>query len=131
MGKFDFDMPIDLVKQLEKLDNFDEIASELLIEATPILENTVKNEIRRQSDLGTGDTADHVKGSKLKNKFGHFVTVYPRGKNKQGVRRMDIMAWLEFGTKFRSPRPIISKALKDAEPAVKELMQKKFEEVTK
>lgn len=141
MGKFDFEFDTELVRQLERLENFDEIAPRILDESVPILERHVKRELanhRRTSTL-----LNSVKKTKAnKNRYGWFVTVRPTGtskiymddkgvirKRKKPVRNMEILAHAEYGTSKQSPVPILTKALNDARQEVTDKMQEIFNEV--
>lgn len=131
MGKFDFNFDENLTRQLEKLANFDKvIAPRVLNESAPILEKYVKKETAKHKR--TGDMVDSVKKTRAKkNQYGWYVTVSPTGTDRNGVRNMEKMAHAEFGTSKQPPTPILSKALKDAEPEVTQKMQEIFNEAVK
>jgi HK97 gp10 family phage protein len=130
MGKFDFNFDSDLTQQLERLENFDEIAQKVLGGATPILERHVKAETEKHKK--SGDLYTSIKPSKpKKNQYGWYSTVKPTGKDKKGVRNMEKMAYLEYGTSNEDAHPVLTKALKDAEPEVTEKMQEIYNEAVK
>lgn len=123
MGKFDFNFDVKLTQQLEKLSNFDKIAEEMLTEAVQILERHVKSEVSKHKD--TGDMLLSIRHQKKpkKNKNGDWYTaVIPTGEDRHGVRNMEKMAHLEYGTSEIQPKPILSKALNDAREEVTEKM---------
>jgi HK97 gp10 family phage protein len=125
MWKFDFQFETELTKQLEILSNFNEIAPKILGGAVEILEDEVKKETRKHRD--TGDLYNSIKSSKAKkNKYGWFVSVYPSGKDKKGVRNMAKMAYFEFGTSKMPASPILTKALNNANSKVTDKMQELF-----
>jgi HK97 gp10 family phage protein len=125
MGKFDFEMDSGLVRRLERLENFDEIAEEMLNEAVPILEREVKNECLRH--VRTKDMYHSVKKTKaFKNQYGWFVTVRPTGTDRKGVRNMEKMAHAEYGTSKQAPTPILTKALNDARNEVESKLEDIF-----
>jgi len=128
MGKFDFEFDPELVRQLERLENFDEIAPKILDGAVPILERSVNKEVSKHKI--TGDLAGSIKKTKAnKNQYGWFVTVRPTGKDRKGVRNMEKLVYAEYGTSQQSPTPIITKALNDARSEVENKMQEIFNEV--
>jgi HK97 gp10 family phage protein len=125
MGKFDFEIPTDFIKQLGKLADVDRIAPQMLNEALPILERNVKSEVSKH--VVSGDLLKSIKMSKAKkNKYGYYASVRPTGTDKKGVRNMEKMVYLEYGTKNQSPRPTLTKAIKDSEKAVLDKMQEVF-----
>jgi HK97 gp10 family phage protein len=127
MGKFDFQFDAELTRQLERLENFDEIAPKILDGATPILEGHIKGEVSKHKK--TGDMYNSIKPTKAsKNEYGWFTVVRPTGKDKNGVRNMDKLAYLEYGTSKEAPTPVLTKAVKDAEPEVTEKMLELFNE---
>lgn len=141
MGSLDIYMPTDLINQLEKLDNYDEVAGALLEEASPELVFHVQKGIRRVvSDNSTGELADSMESTKpSKNKYGYFIVVRPTGKDKNGVRNGAKLAYLEYGHhlrgkdgnkgKFINPKPSLVASIKEAQSACTEIMEKKFEEI--
>ncbi len=125
MGKFDFEVPTDFLKQLGKLADVDRIAPKMLNEALPILERNVKAEVSKH--VVSGDLLKSIKMSKAKkNKYGHYASVRPTGTDKKGVRNMEKMVYLEYGTSKQSPAPTLTKAIKDSEKAVLNKMQEVF-----
>ena len=128
MGKFDFQFDTDLTKQLERLSNFDEMVPKVIDGSIPILERKVKSEAAKHRL--TGDMLESIKSTKAaKNEYGWFATVRPTGKDRNGTRNMEKMAHAEFGTSNQPPTPILTKAINDAEPEVREKMQEIFNEV--
>jgi len=125
MGKFDFEIPTDFIKQLGKLADVDRIAPQMLDEALPILERNVKSEVSKH--VVSGDLLKSIKMSKAKkNKYGYYASVRPTGTDKKGVRNMEKMVYLEYGTKKQPARPTLTKAIKDSETAVLDKMQEVF-----
>lgn len=115
MGKLDFTIDGDFARKLERLADFDAIAEEALTEAVPILETHVKIETAKHKD--TGDMLASIRTQKKpkKSKSGNWYTaVLPTGEDANGVRNMEKMALLEYGTSKIPARPILSKALNDA-----------------
>ena len=126
MGKFDFEIPDDFIKQLGKLADVDRIAPQMIDEAIPKLLDSVKKETAFHKQ--TGDMYNSIKATKAgKSKNGgYYATVRPTGKDKKGVRNMEKMVYLEYGTSDQPATPVLTKAIKDSEKAVMEKMQAVF-----
>ena len=129
VAKFSIDFPDDLIKKLERLSNFDVIAEEMLTEAEPILKSAIVQEASAHKD--TGEMVESITSQVKKNSIGWFLTTYPKGKDKDGVRNMDKMMFLEYGTKNNPADPILSRAIRKAEPKVLEKMQEVFDRYLK
>lgn len=131
MGKFDFEISPEFIKQLGKLADVERIAPKMIDEAIPILLDHVKAETAQHKR--TGDMYKSIKPTKAKKtkKGGFYACVRPTGKDSKGVRNMEKMVYLEYGTKKQSATPVLTKALKDSENAVKNKMQAVFEREVK
>lgn len=127
MGKFDFEISPEFIKALGRLADVERVAPKMIDEAMPILERNVKAEVSKH--VVSGDLLKSIKISKAKKtkKGGYYSSVHPTGKDSKGVRNMEKMVYLEFGTKKQPPRPTLTKALKDSESAVLAKMQEVFE----
>ena len=127
MGKFDFEIPTAFIRQLGKLEDVDRVAPIMINEAMPILERNLRTELSRHKK--TSDMLDSVKKTKAgKVKGGgYFATVRPTGLDSKGVRNMEKLAWLEYGTSKQTPTPILTKAIKDSDSEVLDKMQEVFE----
>ena len=127
MGKFTFDVPSDLIKQIESLgEHAEEIALAMIDGAIPILEGNIKDELDKHRR--TGSLVNSVKRTKAgKSKIGgYYAVVRPTGVDLKGVRNMEKLAHAEYGTKNQPGTPILTKALKDSEKEVHEKMQDIF-----
>ncbi len=126
MGKFDFEISPEFIKALGRLADVDRIAPKMIDEAMPILVDNVKSELAQHRR--TGDMLDSVKKTKAnKTKYGgYYAVVRPTGKDRKGVRNMEKLAHAEYGTSKQAPTPILTKAIKDSEPAVLNKMQEVF-----
>lgn len=124
MARFEVEGIDDLMKDLDSL-KVDRLAPLMLEEAVPILKKAVV--WRAQAHWETGDMVRSIKPTKPKrNAIGYYIAVRPTGKDKKGVRNMEKMAYLEFGTSRQVPRPCLSAAVRDAEDQVVEKMQEVF-----
>lgn len=52
------------------------------------------------------------------------------GVDRKGVRNNEKLAYLNYGTTKQQARPVIAKAIDEAEPECLKVMQEKFDEVT-
>ena len=100
----------------------DKYAPQMLNEALPILEKNVKAEVEKVSQAGrvitytytsksgkvikatrkqSGDLLKSIKISKAKKtKYGgYYASVHPSGTDKKGVRNMEKMVYMEYGTR--------------------------------
>lgn len=122
-----------LEKELERLGEIETYAPKMLREAAPILEERLQAEVQNEANKGyaKGDLKKSIKANKpSKNKYGHYVAVTARGKDRKGVRNNEKLAYLNYGTQQQEARPVIAKAIKGAERECMEAMQRKFDEVT-
>lgn len=131
MAKFDFEIDPEFIKHLGRLADVDRIAPQMIDEAMPILERNVKAEVSKH--VVSGDLLRSIKITKAKKTKGggYYACVRPTGKDKKGVRNMEKMVYLEYGTSQQSPTPTLTKAIKDSESAVLKKMQEVFEREVK
>lgn len=114
-----------LMADLEKMD-IERIAPVMLEEAVPILQKSVIN--KAQKHKVSGEMVKSIKSSSAqRNQRGYYICVRPTGKAKKGIRNMEKMAYLEFGTSKQAATPTLSPAVKDAEHEVIQKMQEVFE----
>ena len=127
MGKFDFEISPEFIKQLGRLADVDRLAPKMIDEAIPILLDNVKRETAPHKQ--TGDMYKSIKPTKAKatKKGGYYASVRPTGEDSKGVRNMEKLAYLEYGTKKQSAMPVLTKAIKDSQSAVEKKMQEVFE----
>lgn len=121
-----------LEKELDRLGKVDEYAPALLEAAVQPLEQELKGQVQRAANRGyaTGELARSIKACKPgKNAIGHYIAVTAKGKDKKGVRNNEKLAYLNYGTTKQQARPVLAKAVKNAENECLEKMQEKFEEV--
>lgn len=117
----------DLMKELDEIGNFDEVAPKMLEEAVPILEKEVVRQASNHWD--SGDMVKSIKktGASAGKTGGYYLAVRPTGKDEKGVRNMEKMAYLEYGVKGRAATPILATAVNNAEPEVMKKMQEVFD----
>ena len=126
MAKFEVNIPTDLMREIEKLNNTDAMIKELLESedvSRPLVDSFV-GELQNHKD--TGALIGSVKKLVKKNKYGWFMVVRPTGKDKKGVRNMEKLMTLEFGSKTQPARPLVDRATKNAESAVIQALERKL-----
>lgn len=125
MGKFELHGIDDFMEELSDLD-IDRIAPVMLEEAVPILEKEVRQAAGRHKDSGA--MAESIKATKAgMNSYGHYISVRPTGVDSKGVRNMEKMAYLEYGTSTQEATPFLSPAVRKAEEPVINKLQEVFD----
>lgn len=124
MAKFDIYGIDDLMKGLSQID-VDRIAPKMLEESVPILEKSVKAEAAKHKDTGAMEESIKATGADI-NAKGHYICVRPTGRDEKGVRNMEKMVYMEYGTSKQKETPVLSQAVRKAEGPVLEKMQEVF-----
>ena len=145
MAQFEFNGDIDLINQLQKLDNYDEIAKVILNDAAPILIKYVSRAFTQRINSEVGNS---VKQTTLdKNKYGWYTAIRPTGNNssghwkysnngitakklkgrkKVGLTNMDLVAFFEYGTSSMSAKPMLTNAVNGAAEAIANKLQESY-----
>ena len=124
----------DLEKFLKKLTEPTTMAIKAVDEASPVLEDSLKSEIRkaanRTDDKGrpysTGELAASIHRTKAKeNHLGVFSVVKADGTDSKGLRNVEKMAYLEYGVAShgQAPHPVRQKAINSAEAECVKIME--------
>lgn len=129
MAKFRMYIDNSFVKRIERMGNFDMIARRLLKAAEPILLAEIQRQVanhRLSSDMYGSIKATNIR--KAKND-AYYISIRPTGKDKNGVRNMAKLMYLEFGKSDQAPRPVLTTAVKNAEGRVIEAMRREYEKI--
>lgn len=129
MAGFRMEGTEELARQLMDMASLDALAPKMIEDALPILEGRLKEAVRQEANKGyaTGELAASIKkGKAKKNQYGHFGMVCPTGKDRKGVRNMEKLAYLNYGTPKQEARPVVARATAQAAQAVAEQMQETF-----
>lgn len=122
----------DFVKGLSDLArDIDDIAKDCIDAATPTLKKALQDNISAAANRGysTGELARSITPTKAKtNAYGNFAAVRPVGTDEKGVRNGEKLAYLEYGTSKQEAHPVMKKAIAQAEPQIKEIIQERFKE---
>ena len=127
MAKFFYTIPDELTRLLNSLGNIDDVAPKMIESGLPI----VQDELVRRSEehRDTGEMIASIKPTKTKKTDSGYVgVVRPTGKDSKGVRNMEKMAYLEYGTSVQPPTPVLTPAVASTEKKVVDTMQEVFNE---
>lgn len=130
----------------EMLVGGDELAEEMLTEAAPIIEDSMKKNLRKSiAHSGDSELVDSVATSKAKQarNGAYIINVNPKGKSKTKVyargkkgRKHPVSnalkaIWLEYGIPgHQSPKPWLAATTNDAEAKVLDKMQEVYDKRT-
>ena len=129
MAKFSYHLSNDLMEQLKKIENTDEIATKMIKAGQPIVEKELKR--RSASHKVTGKMESSIVSLKIKRrKSGIYVgEVSATGwedKGSEVVRNMEKMAYLEYGTSHQPSMPVITPTVEATEARVLDAMEQVF-----
>ena len=122
---FDINGVDDLMKDLSYLET-ERIAPMMLSEGGEILEKEVR--ARDKIHWKTVDMYSSIKSTgAMRNNNGYYLCIRPTGKGRSKVWNMEKMVYLEYGTQKEQARPVLSAAVRSAQPKVIEKMQEVFD----
>ena len=124
MAKFEVQGIDDFMKEISQID-IDRIAPKMLEESVPILEKSVRAESAKHWDTGAMEESIKATGANI-NARGHYICVRPTGRDEKGVRNMEKMVYMEYGTSKQAATPVLSPAVRKAEDPATEKMQEVF-----
>lgn len=127
MASFDIHGFDDVIKELDRVWRFEEIAPEMLGAVEGILEENVKAEVRKHKDTGDMERSIRSTGAVANKAGGYYLAVRPTGKDRKGVRNMEKLAYLEYGTEKEAARPVLSRAVRRSEQPIIKKMQEVYE----
>lgn len=129
MAKFEIEGVDELMRKLSSL-QVETLAPKMLEGSVPVLSAAVKR--RAAQHRRTGDMLNSIKETKAKAaKDGHSISVRPTGKGRDGVRNMEKMAYLEYGTSKQAAAPVLTPAVNESRDRVAAKMQEVFEREAK
>jgi HK97 gp10 family phage protein len=130
MGKFDVhtDEIDSLMKDLSVLD-FHTLAPKMLEEAAPIVKGNIEK--RSAAHRDSGSMAGSIQPKKVTRGTSEYrISIRPTGKDSKGVRNMEKMCYLEYGTEKQAATPVMGPAVAESEEPVYEKMQEVFDRET-
>lgn len=121
-----------LIKDLDTL-TIDKLAPDMLKKAGEILLEEVQDKVRPHR--ATGSLAGSIRlGNPKRVKDGYSISVAPHGRDANGMRNMEKLAYLEYGTGAKGKRggpqratPVLFPAVMAARSRCEDVMQKTFE----
>lgn len=127
MGVFDIDIG-GFMKELEKLENIDAVAPQMVDAGLEVLEKGVRDGYSRHRR--SGDLVNSIKVKKgRKTNNGYYGYVAPEGNDGRGVRNVDKAVYLENGTWKQPSTPVVGPAVAGCESQVVSAMEKKYKEM--
>lgn len=135
MGKFTFDIPTDLEKQMLALEHSgkDKVIGRILTAGGEKVETEMKRQCSSHKE--SGSMVKSIRTTKAgKNEKGHFVVTRPTGKEvrklKNGrtqiVRNMEKLAYLHYGTSRQPALGIVTKVVNRSREAAVRAMQETY-----
>lgn len=129
MARFEMTGIDEFAKMLERAGKLDEIAPKMIEESLPILEASLKGVVQQEADRGyaTGALVESIKKTgSLRNAYGYFGVVRPTGVDKHGVRNMEKLAYLHYGTSKQMARPVVTRAVFQVRQKIIDKMQEVY-----
>lgn len=128
MARFNSKVGLDeFARDLSAID-IEYIAPRALEDSAPIVEHRLKE--RSEKHKRTGAMAKSIRAKKATKKKGRYeLFVGPQGTDKNGVRNMEKMAFLEYGVKSHNqpPTPVITPTVQETHDEVCDHMQATFD----
>lgn len=145
MAQFDVNGFDELLRKLDRLGRFEDVAPKMMDAGMEVLQNEVVAEASKHKD--TGEMAESIQptGISKGTNGSYYMCTRPtgyasrrgkwknarkgkgEGKGRTRVRNMEKLVWLELGVKGRPATPVITKAVIRAEPGVVRAMREVFE----
>lgn len=129
MGSFHMEIPSSLFEFLNKLEgNIDVICCDGIKASEPIIEKALKEECAKHNiaerDTTRGAMVASIKATgPKKTKSGIYDFVRPTGKDAKGVRNMEKLAYLEYGTSKQPATPVCTKVKNQISKEVADTME--------
>ena len=127
MAKFEIDFDSEVIRQMEKLSDYDTMAKDILTYASDPLENSLRGQMAVDSGAMVGSVKTMIK----KNQYGWFSVSRPTGRDAKGVRNMEKLAYAEFGTSKQRATYPLTRAVVGSRGVVLKRLQEGFEKYIK
>lgn len=116
------------MKDLSVLD-FHTLAPKMLEEAAPIVKGNIEK--RSAAHRDSGSMAGSIQPKKVTRGASEYrISIRPTGKDSKGVRNMEKMCYLEYGTEKQAATPVMGPAVAESEEPVYEKIQEVFDRET-
>lgn len=114
----------ELIRDLTSI-NVDRMTDEMIMAAEPILTENLKKFANQHRD--TGAMVDSIKSTGIRYKgSAKYLVVRPTGKDGKGVRNMEKLAYLEYGTAYEPARPVLTPAVKASDSKIEKVWNEKL-----
>lgn len=120
------DIPQELFTTLEKMANIDAAGMEALKETEPVVVDALKKALDGYKETGSMQNSIKATGPK-ENAKGLYDYVRPTGKDAKGVRNMEKLAYLEYGTAKQAAKPVCAGVRASIEKKVAEKIEGSLE----
>lgn len=130
MAKLSFDGLDDVVKQMEQMGQMGgKVAEEMLLAGATEMEKAWQESIRRFGHVKYGDMLKSVGSTKIKpvKTGGKTLEVYPKGKDRKGVRNAEKAFILHYGKKGLVASHFVETAEKEGEPKAAAAMEARWD----
>lgn len=125
MANFTVHISKELEMQLRGLENLDDVAGKMLDAGMDVLEKEVRQ--RAGKHVVSGEMVASIKRQPpKKTDGGHVAVIRPTGTGRKGVRNMEKLAYMEYGTSHQRATPVIGPAIAASEEPVLNAMQEVF-----
>ena len=129
MAKLSFDGLDDVIKQMGKMGQLSgNVANEMLQAGADEMKKAWQNTISRFGRVDTGAMKRSVGYGKVEDKFAaKTLEVYPRGKDRKGVRNAEKAFVLHYGRSNMTGSHFVNKAEADGEPKAAAAMEARWD----
>lgn len=125
MARFTVNISSELEMQLKSLENLDGVADRMLDAGMDVLEKEFRG--RAGKHVVSGEMVASIKRQPpKKTDGGHVAVIRPTGTGRKGVRNMEKLAYMEYGTSHQRATPVIGPAIAASEGGVLKAMQEVF-----
>lgn len=115
----------DVIRNLTSLD-VSHMTDEMIEAAEPVMIKNLK--AWSANHYADGDMYKSIKSTGIKtNNTGKYLVVRPTGRDGNGVRNMEKMAYLEYGTSRQAATPVVTPAVKESEATIERKMDEIFD----
>lgn len=136
MATFNLELSPELMEMMKELEDPSSLCEKGMKEAEKIMVEAMKEECekhkRSNRDPTRGEMAESIKATgPRKNEYGLYDFVRPTGKDSKGVRNMEKLAYLQYGTVQQAAEPVCEPVVTRIESQVLQELQRPFEGVVK
>lgn len=136
MAAFSFEISSELMEMMKELEDPSSLCEKGMKKAETIIVEAMKEECEKHQrsarDPTRGEMKESIKATgPKKNEYGLYDFVRPTGKDSKGVRNMEKLAYLQYGTVQQAAEPVCEPVVTRIESQVLKELQRPFEGVVK